>query len=340
MNSWTSSGSDDLRTSTFGWSEPDPNRIMPTSWLLHARSRSCSCLIVCNETSFSYWVIAKNGREFPGKSQIFNGSFTNHSTDRAGWRPVQRPIQRAVGLLRVSWFSLESVFFDFSCRHARLEASYIGSVKCGNCAFKYQPRDCTWQGVADVCLVCMLRAEQAGVGLMLAEETNGSGIVVKQLVPRGSADRTGRVRSLSMCQRIPFEPLATVIVSLCARFSRLLVENFSVGRRFALETRCSGSEKPTSWVWFLSWKCVCLFSRYGSWFQYNSVFVWECGAKKLVGNFFGILRLTHAAEATRAEALRRTSSARRMNFHSSTHSIYTCAHMQIAHTHTHTHTHD
>ena len=37
-------------------------------------------------------------------------------------------------------------------------------------------------------------AEQAGVGLMLGEERGVQGVVVKQLVPRGSADRTGVVR--------------------------------------------------------------------------------------------------------------------------------------------------
>ena len=37
-------------------------------------------------------------------------------------------------------------------------------------------------------------AEQAGVGLMLGEERGVEGVVVKQLVPRGSADRAGVVR--------------------------------------------------------------------------------------------------------------------------------------------------
>ena len=36
-------------------------------------------------------------------------------------------------------------------------------------------------------------AKQAGVGLMLGEELGRDGVVVKQLVPRGSADRSGRV---------------------------------------------------------------------------------------------------------------------------------------------------
>jgi len=35
--------------------------------------------------------------------------------------------------------------------------------------------------------------KQAGVGLMLGEEKGVAGVVVKQLVPRGSADRTGSV---------------------------------------------------------------------------------------------------------------------------------------------------
>lgn len=39
---------------------------------------------------------------------------------------------------------------------------------------------------------CFL-AEQAGVGLMLGENTNFDGVVVKQLVPKGAADRTGKV---------------------------------------------------------------------------------------------------------------------------------------------------
>ena len=37
-------------------------------------------------------------------------------------------------------------------------------------------------------------AEQAGVGLLLAEMENSNLISVKQVVPRGSADRSGRVR--------------------------------------------------------------------------------------------------------------------------------------------------
>lgn len=37
-------------------------------------------------------------------------------------------------------------------------------------------------------------AEQAGVGLLLAEVDNSPLIVVKQVVPRGAAHRSGRVR--------------------------------------------------------------------------------------------------------------------------------------------------
>mmetsp|Transcript_59912 Transcript_59912/g.143226 ORF Transcript_59912/g.143226 Transcript_59912/m.143226 type:complete len:409 (-) Transcript_59912:12-1238(-) len=37
-------------------------------------------------------------------------------------------------------------------------------------------------------------AKQAGVGLMLGENTNFDGVVVKQLVPKGAADRTGKVK--------------------------------------------------------------------------------------------------------------------------------------------------
>ena len=36
--------------------------------------------------------------------------------------------------------------------------------------------------------------EQAGVGLMLGENSEGDGSVVKQLVPKGAAERTGKVR--------------------------------------------------------------------------------------------------------------------------------------------------
>jgi hypothetical protein len=43
-------------------------------------------------------------------------------------------------------------------------------------------------------LLLLCCTEQAGVGLMLAEEPNGTSIIVKQLVPRGSADRSGKVR--------------------------------------------------------------------------------------------------------------------------------------------------
>jgi hypothetical protein len=46
---------------------------------------------------------------------------------------------------------------------------------------------------------CIHTLEQAGVGLMLGEEKGVDGVVVKQLVPRGSADRNGRVRK---CMRV------------------------------------------------------------------------------------------------------------------------------------------
>lgn len=53
-----------------------------------------------------------------------------------------------------------------------------------------------------------LRAEQAGVGLMLGEDKGASGVVVKQLVPKGSADRNGRVR-LPLPTNRPFWTLET-----------------------------------------------------------------------------------------------------------------------------------
>ena len=39
-----------------------------------------------------------------------------------------------------------------------------------------------------------VRTEQAGVGLLLGEHKDSSVVMVKQVVPRGSADRTGRIR--------------------------------------------------------------------------------------------------------------------------------------------------
>lgn len=36
--------------------------------------------------------------------------------------------------------------------------------------------------------------EQAGVGLLLGEQKDSNIVLVKQVVPRGSADRTGRIR--------------------------------------------------------------------------------------------------------------------------------------------------
>jgi len=56
-------------------------------------------------------------------------------------------------------------------------------------------------------------AEQAGVGLMLGEERGMEGVVVKQLVPRGSADRTGSVRVGDQLMRVGEEDVSRQTVS-------------------------------------------------------------------------------------------------------------------------------
>ena len=71
--------------------------------------------------------------------------------------------------------------------------------------------------------------EQAGVGLLLGEQKDSSIVSVKQVVPRGSADRTNRIRV--------GDQVGIVFKCLCARSRACVVDGVNI----SLPASCSGS---------------------------------------------------------------------------------------------------
>ena len=76
-------------------------------------------------------------------------------------------------------------------------------------------------------------AEQAGVGLLLGEQEESKAVTVKQVVPRGSADRAGKVKvGDQVTRRHPF--MVCVRLTRSARSSESEEATSRVGARTGL----------------------------------------------------------------------------------------------------------